>query len=105
MVLSLLLAEPSWALSQNGRPLPLSADAVLLLDAQGKVLFSKNAGEDHAPASLVKLMNGSTMLSVEPTATAASTALPPSKSTRIPAIEASGCADATAPRVPMTTGR
>src|SRR5499427_8211349 len=56
MVLSLALAGPSWAVSQSARPLPLSADAVLLLDAQGKVLFSKNAAEDHAPASLVKLM-------------------------------------------------
>src|SRR5262245_66122309 len=56
MVLSLALAGPSWAVSQSARPLPLSADAVLLLDAQGKVLFAKNAAEDHAPASLVKLM-------------------------------------------------
>src|SRR5262249_38335410 len=56
MVLSLALAGPSWAVSQSARPLPLSVDAVLLLDAQGKVLFSKNAAEDHAPASLVKLM-------------------------------------------------
>ena len=50
-------------------------------------------------------MNGSTMLSVEPTATAASTALPPSSSMRVPAIEASGWAEVTAPRVPITTGR
>ena len=50
-------------------------------------------------------MNGSTTFSVEPTATAASTALPPSSSTRMPAIEASGWAEVTAPRVPMTVGR
>ena len=56
IVLSLALAGPSWAVSQSARPLPLSADAVLLVDAQGKVLFSKNASDDHAPASLVKLM-------------------------------------------------
>src|SRR5262245_32172843 len=56
MVLSLALAGPSWAVSQSARPLPLSADAVLLLDAQGKVPYSKNAAKDHAPASLVKLM-------------------------------------------------
>ena len=50
-------------------------------------------------------MNGSTTFSVDATATAASTALPPARRMRIPAIDASGCADATAPRVPMTTGR
>src|SRR3990170_6226460 len=49
-----LAAAPAWA--QNGRAPALSAEAVLLLDADGKVLFSKNAAEDHAPASLVKLM-------------------------------------------------
>src|SRR5262245_5215199 len=38
------------------RSLALSAESVLLLDTQGKVLFAKNASEDHAPASLVKLM-------------------------------------------------
>ena len=50
-------------------------------------------------------MNGSTTLSAEPTATAASTALPPASSVWMPAMEASGCAEATAPRVPMTVGR
>ncbi len=50
-------------------------------------------------------MNGSTTLSVEPTATAASTALPPSRRMRMPAMDASGCADVTAPRAPMTAGR
>jgi D-alanyl-D-alanine carboxypeptidase len=49
-----LFTAPAWA--QNGRPLSVSAEAVLLLDPQGKVLYSKNATEDHAPASLVKLM-------------------------------------------------
>lgn len=49
------------ALSQSrngvaGTP-PVSAEAVLLMDlASGKVLFEKNAAEDRAPASLVKLM-------------------------------------------------
>ena len=56
IVLSFVVAGPAWALNHNARPLALSAEAVLLLDAQGKVLFSKNAAEDHAPASLVKLM-------------------------------------------------
>src|SRR5262245_2951161 len=37
--------------------LPVSAEAVLLLDLEtGKVLFEKNAEEDRAPASLVKMM-------------------------------------------------
>jgi len=48
-----LLATPSWA--QNIRP-SVNAEAILLLDPQGKVLYAKNATEDHAPASLVKLM-------------------------------------------------
>ena len=50
-------------------------------------------------------MKGSTTFSVEPTATAASTALPPACSIWIPAIEASGCAEVTTPRAPMTVGR
>ncbi len=45
---------PAWA--QNGRRPALSAESALLLDANGKVLFAKNPTEDHAPASLVKLM-------------------------------------------------
>ena len=49
-----LAAAPAWA--QNGHALTLSAEAVLLLDPEGKVLFAKNPTEDHAPASLVKLM-------------------------------------------------
>src|SRR5262249_11173103 len=49
-----LVAGPARA--EAPRRLALNAEAVLLLDGQGKVLFAKNAGEDHAPASLVKLM-------------------------------------------------
>jgi D-alanyl-D-alanine carboxypeptidase len=49
-----LVAAP--AAAQNGRPFPLNAECVLLLDPEGKVLFAKNAGDNHAPASLVKLM-------------------------------------------------
>ena len=56
VVLPLVVAAPAWAQNHNGRPLPLSAEAVVLLDAQGKVLYAKHATEDHAPASLVKLM-------------------------------------------------
>ena len=42
--------------AQNGRTLALSADAVLLLDPEGRTLYAKNPEIDHAPASLVKLM-------------------------------------------------
>jgi D-alanyl-D-alanine carboxypeptidase len=49
-----LLAAPAWA--QNGRTMSLSADSVLLLDPQGRVLYAKSPTGDHAPASLVKLM-------------------------------------------------
>jgi len=53
-----LVATPASAQnsSVNGRPLALSAESVLLLDTQGRVLYAKNPAEDHAPASLVKLM-------------------------------------------------
>ena len=49
-----LIAAPASA--QNGRPPSLGAEAFLLLDREGKVLVAKNASDDHAPASLVKLM-------------------------------------------------
>ncbi len=42
--------------AQPGYPLTLNAEAVLLLDAEGRTLFAKNAENEHAPASLVKLM-------------------------------------------------
>jgi len=53
-----LVAAPASAQTsnQNSRPLTLSAESVLLLDTQGRVLYAKNPAEDHAPASLVKLM-------------------------------------------------
>jgi len=53
-----LVAAPALAQtnSTSGRPLPLGAESVLLLDTQGRVLYAKNPAEDHAPASLVKLM-------------------------------------------------
>ena len=44
------------------------------------------------------------MLNIAATVTEASTALPPSMSTFSPAAEASGLADATTPRVPITAG-
>lgn len=53
-----LVAAPALAqiTSSNSRPLALSAESVLLLDDQGRVLYAKKPAEDHAPASLVKLM-------------------------------------------------
>jgi D-alanyl-D-alanine carboxypeptidase len=47
---------PVTALAQNGPPLALSAECVLLVDPDGRVLYAKNPQEGHAPASLVKLM-------------------------------------------------
>jgi len=49
-----LPAAPAWA--QGDRPMHLSAESALLLAPDGTVLFAKNPSEDHAPASLVKLM-------------------------------------------------
>jgi D-alanyl-D-alanine carboxypeptidase (penicillin-binding protein 5/6) len=53
---SLSLLVPGHVGAQNGKPPTLNAEAVLLQDAEGKILFAKNAEESHAPASLVKLM-------------------------------------------------
>lgn len=53
----LVLAAPAPALAQGGaRPPALSAEAVLLLDLEGRVVYAKNAEAERAPASLVKLM-------------------------------------------------
>jgi len=59
---ALLLALP-WLLpaagsAQDGRlPRPtVNAEAVLLLDGEGRTLYAKNADVERAPASLVKLM-------------------------------------------------
>lgn len=43
-------------LSPNGRLASLSAESALLVDPEGKILFAKNAEDERAPASLVKLM-------------------------------------------------
>jgi D-alanyl-D-alanine carboxypeptidase len=42
--------------ASNGRTPAFTAEALLLIDPDGKVLFQKNAENDRAPASLVKLM-------------------------------------------------
>jgi D-alanyl-D-alanine carboxypeptidase len=56
-LLMVAVAFAPTALAQtNGRPPALSAEAVLLLDPEGRTLYAKNAGAERAPASLVKLM-------------------------------------------------
>ena len=42
--------------SPNGRPVTVSAGSALVVDPEGHVLFAKNAEDERAPASLVKLM-------------------------------------------------
>jgi D-alanyl-D-alanine carboxypeptidase len=57
LVIAGLLLVPVAAVAQsNGRSPVLNAEAVLLVDAEGRTLFAKNPQTDHAPASLVKLM-------------------------------------------------
>ena len=53
-----MMTVPAWApaWAQGDRTLHLSAESALLLAPDGTVLFAKNPSEDHAPASLVKLM-------------------------------------------------
>jgi D-alanyl-D-alanine carboxypeptidase len=52
-----VLGFPLIAFAQTPvRPPTLSAEAVLLLDPEGRTVFAKNAGAVRAPASLVKLM-------------------------------------------------
>jgi len=55
-LLLLFVSSPLDAFAQNGRPLTVSAECVLLMDPEGRVLFAKNDQDSHAPASLVKLM-------------------------------------------------
>ncbi len=52
----LLALAPALAFAQNGRALSLSAESVLLIDPEGRVLYAKNPDESHAPASLTKVM-------------------------------------------------
>src|SRR5262249_22909212 len=55
-ILSALLSTAARAFAQGDRPMRLSAESALLLAPNGPVLFAKNPSEDHAPASLTKLM-------------------------------------------------
>ena len=57
-LVALAVLGPDLAAAQNGRSLPgMTSECFLLLDAEGRVVFAKNAEEDHAPASLVKMMS------------------------------------------------
>ncbi len=57
MLSACLLLAPGVTLAQvNGHMPALNAEAVLLLDTEGRTVFAKNAQLEHAPASLVKLM-------------------------------------------------
>jgi D-alanyl-D-alanine carboxypeptidase len=56
LFVSTLLAPAVVVGQSNGRSPALTAEAVLLIDTDGRIVFSKNANLDHAPASLVKLM-------------------------------------------------
>src|SRR5215470_3462226 len=58
-LLTCLLLAPGAAVAVaqvNGHAPALNAEAVLLLDTEGRTVFAKNAQLEHAPASLVKLM-------------------------------------------------
>ena len=56
VIIGTLLAPAAPAAQGDGRSPAPDAEAVLLLDADGRTLFAKNAETEHAPASLVKLM-------------------------------------------------
>ncbi|MBI4636597.1 MAG: D-alanyl-D-alanine carboxypeptidase [Candidatus Rokubacteria bacterium] len=56
LVVGVALLAPAAAVAQNGRSPAVTAEAVLLLDPEGRPLYAKNAEQEHAPASLVKLM-------------------------------------------------
>ena len=58
----------------------------------------------HSPHSVYEAV-GSTTAAANPAAAAASNALPPARSIRIPAIDTSGWPDAITPCMPETTGR
>jgi D-alanyl-D-alanine carboxypeptidase (penicillin-binding protein 5/6) len=50
------LLVPLAASADTGRAPAFSAEAVLLVDPEGRVIYAKNAENERAPASLVKLM-------------------------------------------------
>jgi D-alanyl-D-alanine carboxypeptidase len=52
----LTLFAPTAGLAANAATPTVNAEAVLLVDAEGRTLYAKNAEHERAPASLVKLM-------------------------------------------------
>jgi D-alanyl-D-alanine carboxypeptidase len=56
LALTVIAFAPLASAQPATRPPALSAEAVLLLDPEGRTVFAKNAGAERAPASLVKLM-------------------------------------------------
>jgi D-alanyl-D-alanine carboxypeptidase len=56
LLIGCFLVVPALVFAQAPRSPALNAEAVLLLDAEGRTLFAKNDQTEHAPASLVKLM-------------------------------------------------
>jgi D-alanyl-D-alanine carboxypeptidase len=56
VLVSLLSFASVAGAAPNGRTPAFTAEALILIDPDGKVLFEKNAENDRAPASLVKLM-------------------------------------------------
>jgi len=57
-LIALPLLGPDIAAAQSGRPLAgLTAECFLLMDSEGRIVFAKNAEDEHAPASLVKMMS------------------------------------------------
>lgn len=55
-VTALVVLVPAVARAEGTRFVSVSADSVLLLDPDGRVLYAKNPDDSHAPASLVKMM-------------------------------------------------
>lgn len=56
LLVSLVCLVSTATAASNGRTPAFTAEAVLLLDPEGKVIFEKNSENDRPPASLVKLM-------------------------------------------------
>jgi serine-type D-Ala-D-Ala carboxypeptidase (penicillin-binding protein 5/6) len=56
LIVTVVAFAPAAVAQTPPRPPALSAEAVLLLDPEGRTVFAKNAGAERAPASLVKLM-------------------------------------------------
>ena len=57
-LIALAVLGPDLAAAQAAKPVPgMTSECFLLIDAEGRVVFAKNPEEDHAPASLTKMMS------------------------------------------------